>query len=495
MSFLGLSSTLRYYIANTSLAIIPIAILIAMTRFNLFDVNRVISVTLLYSIAFIVVTIGAMSGLARVSVSMAAVLDLPPWAVQGIMLSVLLAAIALCHRGLLARFEKLLFPARVRLECGLPLALEAIRGAGSLMSAITAFVDALRDGLDPVTLAAYTRTSDAWVNVYAFGAAITPMLHSNSRIVARLERAAELLDLDDSQGSDAFSIGAQTSLVLPVSIDGTQRALVFVGPKRSSDVYISSERAWLSALLSALSATLSRFEQHALLEDTRRAAEGLRRYVPAAVAQEILAGRSLEAGECSVTLMFVDMRGYSAFAEARSVTQVFSLLDGHTQRVSAIVSQHGGHIVEFNGDGMMAVFGVPNVLERKEECAAAAAREIHMHLAQHVMDAPAQVGVGIATGTAYVGSLRSIDRWIWTAVGEATNRAARLQALTRDLAAETVIDESTWRALERERSGFYPLQRQQLRGLVRRQNLFFKPLYAPLSAPATASELAVPAAQ
>jgi class 3 adenylate cyclase len=93
-----------------------------------------------------------------------------------------------------------------------------------------------------------------------------------------------------------------------------------------------------------------------------------------------------------------------------------------------------------------------------------------------------------------VGSLRAVDRWIWTAVGDATNRAARLQALTRELEAETVIDESTWRGLDRERSGFYPLHRHKLRGLAQKQNLFLKPLYIPIPASAAASALSASAA-
>ena len=56
------------------------------------------------------------------------------------------------------------------------------------------------------------------------------------------------------------------------------------------------------------------------------------------------------------------------------------------------------------------------------------------------------VGVGIATGAAFVGSIRSVDRLIWSALGNTTNLAARLQGLTRDMDAAMVIDVDTWRA-------------------------------------------------
>jgi class 3 adenylate cyclase len=56
------------------------------------------------------------------------------------------------------------------------------------------------------------------------------------------------------------------------------------------------------------------------------------------------------------------------------------------------------------------------------------------------------VGVGVATGRAWVGSVGSADRLLWTALGNTTNLASRLQALTQELGAPLVIDESTWRA-------------------------------------------------
>jgi adenylate cyclase len=99
----------------------------------------------------------------------------------------------------------------------------------------------------------------------------------------------------------------------------------------------------------------------------------------------------------------------------------------------------GGSVVEFNGDGMMAVFGAPAALERKESAAVDAAREV-----VGSMSGELSVGIGIATGLACVGSIRAAERWIWSAVGNTTNLAARLQALTRSLEASIAIDELTY---------------------------------------------------
>ncbi len=107
-------------------------------------------------------------------------------------------------------------------------------------------------------------------------------------------------------------------------------------------------------------------------------------------------------------------------------------------------------MVEFNGDGMMAVFGAPRDLAHKERAAVEAGCEIVAAVgAMPVEDAGGHqtklsVGVGIATGEAFVGNIQAVDRMIWSAIGNTTNLAARLQSLTRDLDASLVIDNGTW---------------------------------------------------
>lgn len=188
--------------------------------------------------------------------------------------------------------------------------------------------------------------------------------------------------------------------------------------------------------------------------------------------------------------MFIDIRGYSSFAEGQALPVLFSRLNEHTEKVSAIIRHHGGHIVEFNGDGMMAVYGAPSALASKERAAVLAGEAICelMNDGDTPHDARFRVGVGIATGDAYVGSLKSVDRWIWTAIGETTNRAARLQTLTRDLDTSMIVDEHTWLALGGLGDQFALHRSRALRGLRRRHNVF-----ARVTGPAAATPAAVPA--
>jgi class 3 adenylate cyclase len=130
---------------------------------------------------------------------------------------------------------------------------------------------------------------------------------------------------------------------------------------------------------------------------------------------------------------------------------------------------------------MMAVFGAPLPLANKEEAAVRTALEIQDTLPALGLlnNHPLQVGVGIATGRAYVGSIASVDRAIWTALtalGETTNRAARLQALTRELLAAVIVDERTRLRAKAVCQRFVPHYKQSLRGLRRKQNIYALPL-------------------
>ena len=88
------------------------------------------------------------------------------------------------------------------------------------------------------------------------------------------------------------------------------------------------------------------------------------------------------------------------------------------------------------------------------------------------------VGVGVATGSAFVGSIQAVDRMIWTALGNTTNLAARLQGLTRDLDASLVIDLATWRAAG-EPPGFLRRKQVAIRGRSQREDVYMLPLERP----------------
>jgi adenylate cyclase len=285
-------------------------------------------------------------------------------------------------------------------------------------------------------------------------------------------------------GLSAFDRAALETLgvpvVVPVRRQGALVAFLCLGPKRSGDIYTPIDLTLLNAVGDKVSTQMARIDQEEMAREASTMQEQLRRYVPGAVARELESGESLEAQERAVSVLFVDIRGYSGYSEARHAREVFSAINRYTTTVSSIVDKFGGSVLEFSGDGMMAVFGAPRTIGDKERLAVLCAREAcdavqsldRLGLDEHALS----VGVGIATGAAFVGNVRSVDRLIWTALGDTTNLAARLQGLTRDLDAAIVIDLATWRAAGEAAADFERRENVPIRGRSRREEVFILPL-------------------
>ena len=78
----------------------------------------------------------------------------------------------------------------------------------------------------------------------------------------------------------------------------------------------------------------------------------------------------------------------------------------------------------------------------------------------------------MATGRAFVGNVKAVDRMIWTAIGSTTNLAARLQSMTRELGAAIVVDEETWRRAGDLADRFERQPQVRIRGLTEREDLY-----------------------
>jgi class 3 adenylate cyclase len=308
-----------------------------------------------------------------------------------------------------------------------------------------------------------------------------------SLIVALQQRRAPLSLSDAGRRSDEAPLGPfdraaletlQAEVVVPVRQGDALAAFVCLGPKQSGDVYTSSDLSLLAAVAETVSHQLQHFDQDEVIREGREMQESLRRYVPGAVAEQLSSGGELTSGEREVSVLFVDIRGYTSFSENRKAEEIFSAVNRYTETVSQIVQKHAGSVVEFNGDGMMAVFGAPRELAHKERAAVEAGREIVEAVAALPVEdtsggeARLSVGVGIATGEAFVGNIHAVDRMIWTAIGNTTNLAARLQSLTRDLEAWLVIDVGTWERAQPAAAAFEKRSGVPIRGRRETQDVY-----------------------
>ena len=478
------------FIGRLGVILFPLSILFAIAQFNLFDIDRLISATAAYTALAVVFLAAVMLGVPRLAQAASELTGIDPASGQ-IALSFALATLLVPgQRYLRPQIDRFFFNERYLLDQGIAELLPTLSDCADARDLIQRAGDGVNRLLRPESCVVYAGSDGSYSPVYVQGRAVPPAFEATSPLIAALRGRREPLALGDAGRSpDAAPLGPfdraaletlDAGLIAPVRHGQMLLAFLCLGPKRSGDVYTSTDVSHVAVLAEKVSASMLRFDQEEVIRQGRVMQESLRRYVPGVVAQHLVSGAEPEPGEREVTVLFVDLRGYTQLSEGRPPAEIFSTVNRYTELVSAIVNSHGGAVVEFNGDGMMAVFGAPAPLEHKEQAAVLAGIEmantvqVRAGAGEHPADRSGSVGVGIATGPAFVGNIEAVDRKIWSAIGNTTNLAERFQALTRDLGASIVIDEAT-RSAAGAAADFATYEGTLIRGLGEPQTIYALP--------------------
>ena len=171
-------------------------------------------------------------------------------------------------------------------------------------------------------------------------------------------------------------------------------------------------------------------------------------YVSPAVMDEILAGNlspELGGSRKTVCVMFSDIRGYTKRSEGLSPEQVIQFLNRYFDTAVGLIHANGGCVISFMGDGIMAVFGAPKPLDNA--CRAAFDTAVAMLgfvktlNEQFIAEGtePIAIGIGLQFGDAVMGHVGSADRHDFTAIGDVTNVASRLETLTKEVGYRVVL--------------------------------------------------------
>lgn len=183
------------------------------------------------------------------------------------------------------------------------------------------------------------------------------------------------------------------------------------------------------------------------------------RFLPEEVVDQVLADGDIEhlltARRLLGTVMFTDLRGFTTFAENSPVEIVLEVLNRYLGEVTDAVLDNGGTLVGYLGDGVIAAFGAPIESSDHADRALQAAREVvgprldsfNVWLAKEKMiPRRFKTGVGLNAGPLMSGNVGSERRLEYTVIGDTTNTAARVEAMTKDLGCpilltEEVVDE------------------------------------------------------
>jgi class 3 adenylate cyclase/tetratricopeptide (TPR) repeat protein len=169
-------------------------------------------------------------------------------------------------------------------------------------------------------------------------------------------------------------------------------------------------------------------------------------YTPPHLAEKILTSRSaLEGERKQVTVLFCDITNSTPLAERLGPEDMHTLLNHFFELALAAIHRYEGTINQFLGDGFMALFGAPIAHEDHARRAVLAALEIQRALHERRGDGTSsiQVRLGLNTGLVVVGAIGDNLRMDYTAVGDTTNLAARLQQAAAP--EQIVISETTYR--------------------------------------------------
>ncbi|MFL5799621.1 MAG: adenylate/guanylate cyclase domain-containing protein [Actinomycetota bacterium] len=179
------------------------------------------------------------------------------------------------------------------------------------------------------------------------------------------------------------------------------------------------------------------------------------RFLPEQIAAEMLARSdgepAIKAVRLWATVMFVDLRGFTTVAETLPVEQVIAVLGRYQGTMGDAVLDHGGTLVDYLGDGLMAVFGAPIETIDHADRAVAAARDM---AAERLADFNAWVGaegladgfgmgIGLNSGRVMSGTLGSDRRFDYAVIGDTVNTAARIEQLTKQTGHSILVADQT----------------------------------------------------
>ncbi len=157
----------------------------------------------------------------------------------------------------------------------------------------------------------------------------------------------------------------------------------------------------------------------------------------------------VEGQEQQVTVLFIDLRGSTKLAEQRLPYDVVFILNQFFAEMAEVLHQTDGHYAQFNGDGLMALFGLNSDYEAGCRQAVIAARRMLErldHLNQRLgseLQQPLQVGIGIHSGEAIVGTMGPPEAPILSAIGDTINTAARIEAETKKHGVSLILSQET----------------------------------------------------
>lgn len=169
-----------------------------------------------------------------------------------------------------------------------------------------------------------------------------------------------------------------------------------------------------------------------------------------------------------VAILFCDLRGFTSMGESASAEEIIMFLNIYFADISSVITQHNGIINKFMGDAVLAIFGLESNGNPVED-AVNASLAIIRHSTDFFMPNAAhpESGFGIDFGSVIGGTIGSDDRYEYTIIGDAVNKASRLEGLSKRLGYSVILSQNAYNWLSNDmRDNFDSLGGHKVRGGV-----------------------------
>ena len=289
-----------------------------------------------------------------------------------------------------------------------------------------------------------------------------PQIILSTRVLEMVRKERQPILIEDVSADERFSgseslkiSGLRSAMCAPLV--GTDRlfGILYVDNLERASAFTQEELNVFALVAAQAGAAIDNAVAHEKIAQQSLQRSALERFLAPEVVEMVVANPDIRLGGVNqeVTVMFADIRGFTAMSEDMEPGRVVEILNEYFTRVTDVIFDNGGTLDKYIGDAVMAVFGAPISKGNDAASAVTSAIQIQRLLIELNRDAAARnwpelrVGIGINTGSAIAGNIGSPRRLDYTVVGDAVNTAQRL--MTNASGGQILISESTAKKLSK----------------------------------------------
>jgi len=240
------------------------------------------------------------------------------------------------------------------------------------------------------------------------------------------------------QGAESIvSQGVRSTICAPLITEANVHGVVYADRLDPFAAFSSDHLELISAVAAQTAVTVETVKAHRRLAREEVARANYSRFMPEYVVKQLLNNPdSFRLGGANqiVTVLFADIRGFTALSENENPEKIVGLLNRYFSAMSEIIFDHGGTLDKDIGEGLMAIFGAPTTTPEDPLNAVRAAVAMQKRLLSLNEElgkdgfGQISVGMGLHTGEATIGYVGSDKRSEYTAIGDTVNLASRLES-------------------------------------------------------------------